>query len=214
VDTRAANQKGVSQPDAVKRLQQSMYDGGETAFSVVPIGLARVIRERLWEQCTDKQGAPFQSFEAFAAHKLWWGLESSIDDLLAYCRKTPDVQALIRREIGAVEEQPRDERGHFTRSDNIRTDYGTAATYTLRRLKRDRPDLAERVIVGELTAHAAAIEAGFRRRTISVPLDVESAARALRRHFRSEEISRLVERLAPEQGLVSHAADFIQGKGG
>jgi hypothetical protein len=38
---------------------------------------------------------------------------------------------------------------------------GNASNYTLARLKRDRPDLAERVIIGEMSANAAAIKAGF-----------------------------------------------------
>ena len=41
---------------------------------------------------------------------------------------------------------------------------GRGVTYTLRRLKRDRPDLLERVVSGELSANAAAVEAGFRKR--------------------------------------------------
>ena len=34
-------------------------------------------------------------------------------------------------------------------------------TYALKRLKRDRTDLFDKVIAGELSANAAAIEAGF-----------------------------------------------------
>jgi hypothetical protein len=42
--------------------------------------------------------------------------------------------------------------------------YGTTVEYTLARLNRDRPDLAARVRAGELSANAAAIEAGFRKK--------------------------------------------------
>ena len=38
---------------------------------------------------------------------------------------------------------------------------GTSRAYALARLDRDRPDLAQRVLSGELSANAAAIEAGF-----------------------------------------------------
>ena len=37
---------------------------------------------------------------------------------------------------------------------------GNSPTYALRRLKRDRPDLARKVEVGELSANAAAVMAG------------------------------------------------------
>ena len=68
----------------------------------------------------------------------------------------------------------------FARSDNVTSDErGNSETYTIRRLCRDRPDLAEQVERGELTANQAAIEAGFRRRSMSIPVD--DAERAFRR---------------------------------
>ncbi len=51
-------------------------------------------------------------------------------------------------------------------SDNITNasvDRGTSKSYTVSRLKRDRPDLFERVVSGDLSANRAAIEAGFRQ---------------------------------------------------
>jgi hypothetical protein len=38
----------------------------------------------------------------------------------------------------------------------------------LKRLKRDRPDLFQRVVAGELSAHAAAIEADIRQRILRI----------------------------------------------
>jgi hypothetical protein len=68
---------------------------------------------------------------------------------------------------------------------------GRGAAYLLARLDRDRPDLAERVHLpkndpAHLSANAAAIEAGFRHKTITVPLDMEGAAKALRQRFSGE----------------------------
>ncbi len=53
---------------------------------------------------------------------------------------------------------------------------GRGAAYTLARLDRDEPKLAEKVRAGELSANAAAIEAGFRKKP--TPLDVITRARA------------------------------------
>ena len=62
-------------------------------------------------------------------------------------------------------------------------------TYTLRRLARDNPALLDKVESGELTANAAAIQAGFRRPTKTIPIDTPaSAVRALLRVFSAEEI--------------------------
>jgi hypothetical protein len=54
---------------------------------------------------------------------------------------------------------PRDEKGRFTRSDNVRTDrsYGNSRADTLARLRRDRPDIHQRVLAGEITAHAGMV---------------------------------------------------------
>lgn len=53
----------------------------------------------------------------------------------------------------------------------------------LGRLRRDRPDLAAKVDAGELSAKAAAIECGFKKRTIEVPADPDAAVAALIRKF-------------------------------
>jgi hypothetical protein len=40
---------------------------------------------------------------------------------------------------------------------------GNSAAAALRRLERYRPDLLDRVLAGEMSAHAAMVEAGFRK---------------------------------------------------
>jgi hypothetical protein len=64
-----------------------------------------------------------------------------------------------------------------TKGNNVTLpDRGNSSTYTIARLKRDNPELAERVVNGELSANKAAIQAGFRRPTIQVPADDYDAA--------------------------------------
>jgi len=77
--------------------------------------------------------------------------------------------------------------------DNVRGFYGNQATYTLARLKRDHPALADRVVAGELSANAAAIAAGFRKRTVALPLDVAGAIRVLRKNFSKAELGEIWE---------------------
>jgi hypothetical protein len=48
---------------------------------------------------------------------------------------------------------------------------GTSVSYTLRRLKKQRPDLYERVKAQELSANQAAVLAGFREKSITLPAD-------------------------------------------
>lgn len=60
---------------------------------------------------------------------------------------------------------------------------GTSVAASLRRLQRDRPDLAAKVLDGEMSAHAAAQEAGFRLKQHTIPHDTQKAAAAIKRHF-------------------------------
>ena len=74
---------------------------------------------------------------------------------------------------------------------------GTATTYTVRRLKRDNPELAERVISGELSANAAALLAGFRRPSLQIPADdAQRAAEAIRRRLGNDFALALMAALA------------------
>jgi hypothetical protein len=50
----------------------------------------------------------------------------------------------------------------------MRPKRGNSRAYTLDRLARERPDLFEQVKAGKLSANAAAIEAGFRKRPTSL----------------------------------------------
>jgi hypothetical protein len=62
---------------------------------------------------------------------------------------------------------------------------GTSRAYTLDRLRDERADLFARVQAGELSAHAAAIEAGWRKR--ATPLDqVRTLWRKLSAHERTK----------------------------
>ena len=72
---------------------------------------------------------------------------------------------------------------------------GNDPQYALRRLRTQRPDLHARVLAGDLSPHGAMVEAGFRRRTVTVALDVQSFARAILRHFDTAEIDELVDLL-------------------
>lgn len=102
--------------------------------------------------------------------RLVEGLESSIDDLRVFCRKHPEVLALVNAEVLPLKPNGGDRKSADYQGDNITLNRGTNPTYALKRLKRDRPDLFARVVAGDLSPHAAAVEAGFRRRMFS-PVD-------------------------------------------
>jgi hypothetical protein len=118
----------------------------------------------------------------------------------------PSKKALLQAETGHTPEQiaqklkPRGApKGNQNASkvkpenkgDNITIERGTRAAYTLARLDRDAPELAAKVRAGDLSANAAAIEAGFRIKTFTVPLDADRAAAALKRYFTAGQLAKL-----------------------
>jgi hypothetical protein len=111
----------------------------------------------------------------------------AVQDAVKHARQNP---LLAHGEIG---------QGRGNRADNISSiQHGTEQTYTLRRLARDNPELLDRVASGELSANSAAVLAGFRRPTKTVPIDSpRSAIRALLRVFSAEDLAKA---LAEEVG--------------
>lgn len=158
--------KNSNNDDVVDLLQQLIQHGGKQAFSLVPAALRKVLEERQWVGRRDKHGKEFTSFEAFATHRLWQGLETSLDDLRVHCRKHPEIYKLLLAEIEPGRADGGDRRSKDFQVDNIKlkTGGGTSALYTLKRLKRDRPDLFQVVLGGGMSPNAAAIEAGFRKK--------------------------------------------------
>lgn len=70
---------------------------------------------------------------------------------------------------------------------------GTSAAKALRRLRKDRPDLHAEVLNGRLSAHGAAVQAGFRPRTTTVPVDnPDRLAAALRRNIPADVLAEVI----------------------
>lgn len=102
----------------------------------------------------------------------------------------PEVSAAARAEQLGVPKHGGNRKSEEFQGDNVTLKRrGNDPTYTCRRLLRDHPDLFERVKSGELSANAAAVEAGFRKRQISVPVnDVACAVRRLMKYYTFDEL--------------------------
>ncbi len=99
------------------------------------------------------------------------------------------------RKSEAFKEKTEDQGSVTTLNGRRDSDYLTA------RLTRDAPLLADQVRRGELTPHAAAIQAGFRTRMISVPVDPARAARILVKHLDRAAVEALIAELCLAAGI-------------
>ncbi len=92
----------------------------------------------------------------------------------------PFNEAVVLGKRGAPKGNANAAKERENKGNNITfVDRGTSASYTQARLKRDRPDLAEKVVAGELSPNKAAIEAGFRRKPLTLSSDADKAAQAV-----------------------------------
>lgn len=82
-----------------------------------------------------------------------------------------DVEVLAMWREATTGKPGRRWKSNITNNDNVinKGQQGNSRAYTLDRLKRERPDLFDKVKLGKLSANAAAIEAGFRKQ--ATPLE-------------------------------------------
>ena len=184
--------------DLINQAQQVLGRGESNLIDVLPKFIERIIDEQLWRECKTKEGEPFQSFQHFCEYKLWWGLECPIDRMVDYCKYSESCTKLLLSEVPALAKNGEIGRGRNSCSNTTAIESDRGANYNLRRLKRDHPELAQAVINGELSANAAAIQAGFRKPSITINPDPESAATAIRRKFGDEFAHQLAEALTHE----------------
>lgn len=176
----------------------SALRSGDHGLKTVPALLKRVLQEESWREFVTQRGdvVRYERFADFVVTPPLKGIGASValvrrvvaDDLVAVDLLN---QALSGRQgartdlVDNIHEVPRPD--------------GTSKAAALRRLRKDAPELHAEVLAGHLSAHAAMLQAGFRKRTISVPVeDPGATARALRKHLSSAAIADLVRILAEE----------------
>ncbi|NBW13516.1 MAG: hypothetical protein EBR82_36470, partial [Caulobacteraceae bacterium] len=72
---------------------------------------------------------------------------------------------------------------------------GNSRNYKLKKLKRDAPEYAEKVIRKEISANRAMVEAGLEKEKVTIPVDVNAFCNAIKRKFSPLEIQQLKDLL-------------------
>ena len=133
----------------------------------VPGMIKRIIETGAWKLRKIESGevvdaeAEGMTFREFITGKPFRGWGESPAKIEAIIRDDAEVLAMWREAMKLPHANQ-----HTRSSDNITEAErvtGTSRSYTLSRLQRVRPDLFKRVTQGELSANAAAIQAGFRK---------------------------------------------------
>ncbi len=197
-------------------------DGGSPSFFFDL--LARAIREKIWDDLGDiddfKQlvespkpsglGTTREAVLAMLSPHIKHRHEDLSQDAREMMRKLrEDVIRLLTpdmNEIGAPEgsyNNPNGRAGKQTTNSVVHrissVGANNDASYILARLKRDNPDLAEKVFTSELSPHKAGQIAGFiKPRQKFVPGNVKQTMGALKRHYDDEGYEQLQTAMIPK----------------
>lgn len=186
----------------------SALRSGDHALSSVPGLLKRVLSEGSWREFVTKRGehVTHERFADFVAAPPLQGLGATIGLVRRVVSDDKEALDLLDRELQRPVGRPLDpEIVDNVHNYSGRPD-GNARDRAIRRLRSEAEQgnetaagLHADVLAGRISAHAAMVQAGFRSRTISVPVgDPERTAASLRRHMSGDALVRLAELLILE----------------
>lgn len=184
----------------VAHLRRALLDGFRD-LSTVPTLIKRLIADDMWRERVDPPTARalgrFRSFDEFAGTPAAkGGLGSSVRQLKALCKDDKAALTWIDSVTGSHQGH-RSDLNLFDNIQEVKAPTGTSESAALRRLRKSAPELHADVLAGRLSAHAAMVQAGFRPKTITVPVTrPDVIARTLRKHMSAEDITKLAAHLS------------------
>lgn len=136
-------------------------DGAAGNLEAVPGLVRQVLETGAWRK-RQHRGRVFEHdrFVDFIVAKPLAGCGWPVDKVEALIRDEPETLAMWREAVTLGPGKP----SHNADNISVIDGHGTSRSYTLSRLKHADPSLFKRVVDGELSANAAAIEAGFRKK--------------------------------------------------
>lgn len=148
------------------------YREAGSGLKYFPALMKKIISNKAWEKRV-KQGkvielSSLRDLITKAPIEGWGEDPAKIEALIR-----DDVEALAMWREAMLGEAGRPATGEYVDNVNelstIERSAGNSRSYTVARLKQQAPELFEKVVSGELSANAAAIQAGFRK--VKTPLD-------------------------------------------
>lgn len=212
----------------VQRAGEALHRDGASPAGALEL-LSALVEDRTWERLADARGRSFKGrFRDFVETRSPFGLGYETDQLRkllalrhpheSHVPAVAKRMTVMREEIGRLlheEIPPAAPHGQDRRSQefqesgtHLNTQAKRDAAAVLARLKRDDPELAEKVISGKITSNAAAREKGWRRPRIILSTP-ERTAESIRKYMPREARQRLAELLltADEPGEQAARGD-------
>ncbi|GAA1065272.1 hypothetical protein [Streptomyces asiaticus] len=180
----------------VEALGSSLRRTGN-GLEAVPGLVKEVLLEGAWREFITPRGELVKHgrFVDFVTTPPTKGLGASVNLIKRLVEPDPEATDLLDQALQQATGRPEESVSNRNTSRPV----GTTKTAALRRLRKDKPELHAEVLAGRLSAHAAMVQAGFRPKTVSVPVSrPDSIAAALRRHLSPDDIARLIKHLLDE----------------
>lgn len=179
----------------VAALVDTLRRGG-SALESVPHQIKRILQDGTWRHFVTRLGKEVhhERFADFVATPPLAGLGADMALVRRMISDDTEALDLLDQALQNLH------GGDRSKNDNVQlAPSGNRRERALRRLRKDAPELHADVLAGRLSAHAAMVKAGFRARTVSVPVSrPDAAARALRRNMNGEELQQLIKLLSEE----------------
>lgn len=206
----------VRNDQVIQGLTLAIEKGG-IDLEQVPMLLKKIIKEEMWRHrkltYADNRLVDYErdQFALFVTTPPPEGLGTTCEFLFKMCADDPVALNLLDRATQG--KWGGDRKSEEIKVDNVHLDLperpsGNSRQRSLRKLRKGAENsetvraLYNMVLAGEISPHAAMVEAGLRRRRISIPLEIEGAARLIARHFDGD-LPKLVEKL--QEHIREHA---------
>ena len=162
-----------------------------SATELVPDAFIRVMESGAWRHWRNELKREVQpaDFKEFVETKYPSGIGTTLETLRKLITGHPQALNFYDK---AMQREP------YIHADvdnvNVRPTGNTEA-YALRKLRKDAPEVHKQVLDGEISPHAGMIKAGFRKKTATVPLEVDAIVRLIQRRFSHNEIQMILNLL-------------------
>ena len=185
-------------------------------LSSFPGLLKKIIKTEAWKHrhIVDTRGMPrsgvsggiieLPNLRALITEKPLKGWGEDPTKIEAVIRDDPECLVLYREAMTLPVGTNQHNNNIITQTE--KTTQGTSKSYTLDRLKRESPELYQQVTEKKISANAAAIQAGFRKKTVSVALgDPQRLVVSLRNHMTVDQWEEFVQEVIDTgMNLESH----------
>lgn len=190
----SAREEGRARGTLVEALSSALERGG-SGLANAPTLLRRILEEESWREFVTQRGEVVQHarFEAFVTEPPLAGLGADLELVRRVVADDPVTVDLLDQALSGRQGRRTDLVDNIHEVDRPT---GTSQAAALRRLRKDAPELHAEVLAGNLSAHAAMVQAGFRPKSFTVAAGhPDRLAAALRRNLPPDELLELARLL-------------------